>query len=298
MNGFSWALVCQRVGVPGEGCHPNARQPSQVRGTRVVGRDPSDTPTEDFVPDFDEDLPDEGRPDPDASAESAESSDDPGPRGDVPGDVASGGAPPDADSDGTADWLAEPEPAVEHHPGPGQPSGDSQHGGVTDQSAAPAADPAGPVLRTGVPAVGVSGTAGNGGGVPGGSADWHRAALIALLVLCTAVAGVLTGYAVVRATAGWTVTWGGSDQVAVRPPAREPSPSSTRGRIDRPQRPWPTATASPTPSAAATPEPSRSVQPSRSPRPRTTPTPVTPAPSSPLPPTAAPTASGTGDANA
>lgn len=235
----------------------------------MVARDRSDTPTEHFVPEFDDDLLGEGHQDPEVPEDAAGSSDDPSAStGDFPRDVAS----------------------VATGPGAG-PGSEGDRGPVVP------ADPAelGSGSNVGAPGVSADST---GHTVAGRSTDWRRAVLIALLVLCTAVAGILTGYAVVRATAAWTATWGGNDQAAVQPPAVDPSPSATQGNNDHPQRPWPTVTASPTPSASAgAPEPTGSVQPSRSPKPRTTPTPVNPVPPSSPPATADPTPSGTRDVN-
>jgi hypothetical protein len=249
----------------------------------VVARDRSDTPTEHFVPEFDDDLSGDGHQDPGVPENATGSSDDPSAStGDAPGAVASVATGLGAGSGETGDPMIEPE-----------------RGGSGSEGDRRPVVPVAPAELGSGSDVGSSGVSLNNAGptVADRPTDWRRPALIAVLVLCTAAAGILTGYAAVRATAAWTVTWGGSDQAAVQPPAVNPSPSATQGGNPDPQRPWPTVTASPTLSASDTPEPTSSVQPSRSPKPRTTPTSVNPVPPSSPPGTADPTPSATRDAD-
>jgi hypothetical protein len=271
----------------------------------VVARDPSDTPTEQFVPDFDDDSPDGGPQDSEVSGESSEPSGHAS-TGDAHGAVPTSSAGNDADSPEESEEPGDPEeyhrnrdqPGGEPQPLRNRPLGYDQHGGGSGTRVTVAVPG---TSGDGVTAVGVGVSRNSTGGRPltGWFTGWRRGALVGVLVLWTAVAGVLTGYAVVRSTAGWTATWGGNEQVAVRPPAPDISPSTPRDRVDRPQYPWPTGTASPAPSVSArTPEPTRSARPSESPtKPRATPTPGTPRPptGSP-PPTVQPTPSGTEEA--
>jgi hypothetical protein len=305
----------------------------------VVARDPADTPTEQFVPDFDgvsgEEPDNQQEPVTVAGQQSRDgdvgSGDDPGDG--VPADSGRSGGPqlsypdghpdesggPDEPADGSG---GEPGPVAgvavqeQHRPGespdpgpsPGQVEpmrqigspGYIRHAGLGQHGVK------GGTARTGVGGVRAPGIAGRGTGTPGGTGSvggapgprrdtWRRAVLVGALVLCTGVAGVLTGFAVVRATADWTVTWGGTEQTGSRRSAPKGSRSATPPQFDRPQYPGRTDSSSPAPSvSASTPTPTASPQPSRSPQPRNTQTPGTPPSGSPTPP-AESSPSGTGE---
>jgi len=308
----------------------------------VVARDPADTPTEQFVPDFDADVSDD---EPDSLPESATPAEDAEPDdpeddapavsverrpersehdqpSDTPGTQAPSESdqPPDpplagSDMSGQSDasdqsvgqseapnkpWEKSPDP----EPSPGQ-------AGLTARFGSPGSiRPAGPsqngvvggaatnISRT----VRVPGAVGRSTGSASGTGlarayrliGWERAAAVGVLVLCTAVAGVLTGFAVVRATSDWTVTWGGTEQADGRRPAPEGSRSTPPPQFDRPRYPGHTNSVSPAPSVSASvPVPTGSARPSRSPKPRTTPTPGVPPSAAPT--SAEPSPSGTGD---
>ncbi len=330
----------------------------------MVARDPADTPTEQFVPDFDDDVSDE-EPDslrePAGDAEPSENQEADAPAVSAePGavrcehgessDIAGTQAPRDTDPD-DSDQPQDPSPAgrgvsgvpdesVNHGETPDtppelEPSPDLA--GLTARLAAPnLIRPAGPghngvvggTVTAGAESVRVPGTvarstgsavgtalkggsaSADGGAVRGGAArtagalaglarayrliGWERAAAVGVLVLCTAVAGLLTGFAVVRATSDWTVTWGGTEQVDGRRPAPEESRSAPPPQFDRPRYPASTNSVSPTPSVSASaPGPTASARPSRSPKPPATPTPGVPPSGSPT--ATEPSPSPTGD---
>ncbi len=311
----------------------------------MVARDPADTPTEQFVPEFDDDVSDD-EPDslrkPATTAGDAESRDDPaddaptvstepcpeqsehGISGiQAPPDPDRSGQPPDlplatSDVSGQGDALDQsvgdsevpnlprenlPEPSPSRtaltvrlaKSGSIRPAGPGRNGagGGTATTAPGSVRIPGTLGRSTSSAGGTGltgGTASARGGGVGGAVrtvgastglarayrliGWERTAVVGVLVLCTAVAGVLTGLAVVRASSGWTVTWGGTEQVDGRRPAPEGSRSPSPPQFDRPQYPSHTNSVSPTPSASASaPRPTGSVRPSRSPKPPTTPTP-------------------------
>lgn len=331
----------------------------------MVARDPADTPTEQFVPDFDDDVSDD-EPDslrePATPAGDAQSRDDP--EDDAPAASAEPGperseheetsdapvtqVPRDADPNEsdqppdpplTGNDLSGQSVASNQSVGQSQapnkvrkklpdPKPSPGRAGLTARFASPGSiRPAGPgqngVVGGAATAVSgslrVPGTVGRSTGSAGGTASargaartggaspvrtglarayrligWERATVVGVLVLCTTVAGVLTGFAVVRATSDWTVTWGGTEQVDGRRPAPEGSRSTTPPQFDRPRYPGSTISVSPTPSVSASvPGPTGSARPSRSPKPRATPTPgVQP---SETPTSAEPSPSGTGD---
>lgn len=286
----------------------------------MVARDSADTPTEQFVPDFDDDVSDDEPDSPRETATTAgdaESSDDP--ETDAPAEPG-----PERSEHGEPSEIVRTQASRDTDPDdsdqpPDQSLADRDVSGGPDESVSRSETPDTPQkklpdlvgLTVRVASPGLIRPAGPGhNGVVGGAArtagalaglahayrliGWERAAAVGVLVLCTAVAGLLTGFAVVRATSDWTVTWGGTEQVDGRRPAPEGSRSAPPPQFDHPRYPASTNSVSPTPSVSASaPGPTASARPSRSPKPPRTPTPGVPPSGSPT--ATEPSPSHTGD---